>query len=145
VVVGAVGVSASYTSALGAICSVMMRSPTYCQYPIACIYEWIRPAILHRQYHLFNDPGGNVIGYMTWALLAEDSESRLINDPQVLLHLSEWNEGDRLWIMDFAVLNGDVKYCVNIARSRLSVYRSGQWLRRRDDGTVRKAMRLSAI
>lgn len=127
-----------YFPALGAICSVMMRSPLYCQYPVACIAEWIRPAVLLEQYCLWRDAGSNVVGYMTWAFLAEDTESRLIRDSSVLLHLSEWNEGDHLWIMDFVVLNQDVKCFVNHAKEMFHCYGEAKSLRRRDDGSVRK-------
>lgn len=130
-----------YVVALGAITSVMMRSPSYCQYPIACIHEWIRPPILHDQYQLFSDAGGNTVGYMTWAYLAEDAEGRLLHDPAVLFHLSEWNEGDRLWVMDFVVINHDVRHCLREALTRLGGCGEVRWLRRHDDGSIRKTMR----
>jgi cytolysin-activating lysine-acyltransferase len=128
----------SYLGALGAICSVMMRSPIYCQYPIACLAEWIRPAVLLDQYCLLSDASGNTVGYMTWAFLAEDTEKRFIGDTSVLLHLSEWNEGDRLWIMDFVVLNSDVRHFLKIARTLFPGQAEATSLRRRDDGSVSK-------
>lgn len=127
--------------ALGAVTFVMTRSPTYCQYPIACIAEWLRPPLLLCQYTLFYDASANLVGYMTWAFLAEDTEQRLIGDPAILLHLSEWNEGDRLWIMDFVVLNGDVRRFVQLGKNRLSQFEEAKSLRRRDDGSIRKVTR----
>lgn len=128
----------NYLADLGAICSVMMRSPIYCQYPMACVAEWIRPAVLLDQYRLLNDASGNIVGYMTWAFLAEDTERRLIGDPSVLLHLSEWNEGDRLWILDFVVLNQDVRRFVRMAKKLFPGQADAKSLRRRDDGSVSK-------
>ena len=130
----------AYHAALGAICHVLTRSPLYCQYPIACIHEWIRPAVLHQQYHLFQDGSGNPVGYMTWALLAEDTEQRLLTDPSVLLHLSEWNEGDRLWVLDFVVLNHDVRRYIGVAKGVLASHGQAKSLRRREDGSVRKVV-----
>ncbi|MFC5437308.1 toxin-activating lysine-acyltransferase [Rhodanobacter umsongensis] len=133
-----------YMRALGAVSAVMMRSPEYCQYPIACLAEWIRPALLLDQYHLFHDEGGNLVGYMTWAFLAEDVEQRLLHDPAVLFHLSEWNEGDRLWIMDFVVLNHDLRPCLDVARARFAGLGEVRWLRRREDGSIRKVLHCRA-
>jgi hemolysin-activating ACP:hemolysin acyltransferase len=81
----------------------MAKSDEYCQYPIACITLWIEPAIRHEQIHFFFDDAGQACGYVTWAWLAADSERRLLHDPDVLLHISEWNEGSSLWILDFVV------------------------------------------
>lgn len=133
--------TATFMEALGAVTSVMARSPTYCQYPIACIAEWLRPPLLLRQYALFYDASTNLVGYMTWAFLAEDTEQRLIGDSSALLHLSEWNEGDRLWIMDFVVLNGDVRKFIQLGKNRLSQFEEAKSLRRRDDGSIRKVTR----
>ena|SRR5579859_4895040 len=129
-----------FLTALGAVSSVMMRSPIYCQYPVACLAEWIRPAILLGQYQLFHDHGENLVGYMTWALLSKEVEERLIHDPALLLHISEWNEGERLWVMDFVVLNQDVRRFVRVARERLKEYRQAKSLRRCEDGVVRKTV-----
>jgi cytolysin-activating lysine-acyltransferase len=75
---------------------------------------------------------------MTWAILAEDTERRLINDPEVLFHLSEWNEGDRLWIMDFVLLDGKFKNVLKEAHQLFPGFTEAKSLRRRVDGSVRK-------
>ena len=130
-----------FYSALGLAVDAMGKSDRYCQYPIACLTMWIEPAIRHEQIHFFRDEFGQVCGYMTWAWLADDTERRLIHDPDVLLHLSEWNEGDRLWILDFLVHTGDVRLWVGEAQSLFVEVAEANWLRRRDDGSVRKVMR----
>ena len=126
---------------IGAAVSLMSRSADYCHYPVACVSEWIRPAVLLDQIMFFRHPEGPIVGYMTWAYLAEDTEHRLINDAHVLFHLSEWNEGDRLWIMDLVVLNGETSRFVRQALKGLfprdNVAKS---LRRHADGTVRKVV-----
>jgi hemolysin-activating ACP:hemolysin acyltransferase len=85
-----------YHRRLGIVAAMMAKKDQYCGYPIACLTLWIEPAILLDQIHFFHDLGGNPVGYMTWACIADDTERRLINDPEVVFHLSEWNEGDRL-------------------------------------------------
>jgi len=75
---------------------------------------------------------------MTWALLAEDTEQRLIHDPEVLLHFSEWNEGDRLWLLDFVLLDGNIRTVVKEAFRLFPHFTEAKSLRRRPDGSVRK-------
>ena len=86
--------TASFYRTLGLAVDAMAKSDEYCQYPIACVTMWIEPAIRHEQIHFFRDASGEICGYMTWAWLAEDTERRLLHDPNVLLHISEWNEGE---------------------------------------------------
>ena len=132
--------SADLYSALGAAVNAMARSDEYCQYPIACLTLWIEPAIWHEQIHFFRDDSGQVCGYMTWAWLAEDTEQRLLHDPNVLLHISEWNEGERLWILDFLVHTGNVRKWIREARMLFGEVMQAKSLHRRDDGSVRKVI-----
>lgn len=130
--------TADLHTALGFAVDVMGKSDEYCQYPVACVTLWIEPAIRHEQIHFFRDESGEVRGYMTWAWLAEDAEQRLLHDPNVLLHVSEWNEGDRLWILDFLVHTGDLRMRIREARALFRPVEQAKSLRRRDDGSVRK-------
>lgn len=123
---------------VGLVATLMGQSPRYCEYPIACIPLWLEPAIRHCQIHFFLNHGGVPVGYLTWAWLTTDTEHRLLHDPAVLLHISEWNEGDRLWILDFVLLSGDVRSRLREAASVFENYEQAKSLRRREDGTVRK-------
>ena len=123
---------------LGTAVDAMGRSNDYCQYPLACVTLWIEPAVRHEQIYFFRDDAEQICGYMTWAWLAEDAEWRLLHDPNVLLHLSEWNEGERLWILDFLIHTGDVRAWVEEARSLFRGVAQSKSVRRRDDGSVRK-------
>jgi cytolysin-activating lysine-acyltransferase len=127
-----------YYALLGQISSVMMSSDIYQKYPIACLTTWIRPPVLLGQCHLYYDLSGGLIGYITWALLAEDAEDRWLHDPNVILHISEWNEGDRLWIMDFVALNGDIRRLILASESLFPGHRIAKSLRRNVDGSMRK-------
>lgn len=128
-----------YHASIGAVVSLMARSPRYCGFPVASITEWIRPAVLLDQILFFRNPSGPIVGYMTWAFLAEDTEHRLIHDPSVLLHLSEWNEGQRLWIMDMVVINGEGRrFAAQALRGLFPEHREARSLRRDQEGLVRK-------
>ena len=41
------------------------------------------------------------IGYMTWAYLSDDSDAGMRRGEKSYLHISEWNEGENLWVLDF--------------------------------------------
>jgi cytolysin-activating lysine-acyltransferase len=123
---------------IGIVASVMGASRKYRTYPVACIALWLEPAIRHEQIYFFHNESGIPIGYMTWAWLAQDTEQRLISDPDVLLHISEWNEGDRLWVLDFVLIGGGIRACLREA-SRLFAHCShARSARRSDDGIVRR-------
>lgn len=126
---------------VGIVASLMGASTRYCTYPVACIALWLEPAIRHDQVYIFRNESGAPIGYITWAWLAADTEHRLVNDLDVLLHISEWNEGDRLWILDFVLISGDVRSCI---REAAHLFKQTMWaksIRRNDDGTVRRVTR----
>lgn len=134
---------AHYERDMGRVSIAMMRSDDYCQYPIACLTLWVRPAILLEQIHFFYDAAGAYCGYMTWARVAQDVESRLINDPEVLLHVSEWNEGERLWILDFCIFRGNVRGFIAESRKLFGDEEIARSVRRNNDGTVRKVVEWS--
>jgi hemolysin-activating ACP:hemolysin acyltransferase len=130
--------TAEYVQKLGLAATVMGQSPLYCQYPIACIPLWLEPAIRHDQIYFFSNHGGLIVGYMTWAWLTAETEHRWLTDPNVLLHISEWNEGDRLWITDFVVQGRSIRSCLREAASFLAAAECAKSVRRLEDGIVRK-------
>jgi len=129
---------AEYHRKLGWVATCMMGSDRYCQYPIACLTLWIRPAILLDRIHFFFDRSGGVSGYFTWAHLAQDTQKRLLDEPSPLLHVSEWNEGDRLWVLDFVNLRGGVQQKVSQIAALFPDEQQASALRRHEDGSVRK-------
>jgi len=126
---------------LGRVADLMTRSDNYCQYPIACLAIWIKPAILLKQIHLFQDVSGKDIGYMTWARLAPDTEARLLDDPDVLFHVTEWNEGEHLWIMDFVCVNRDARRQILRAADLFPNDRCAKSLRRHYDGSLKSTFK----
>lgn len=118
----------------------MCRSQLYCQFPVACISEWLIPPIAFGQILVFRNASGLLVGYVTWAFLTEDVERRLLNDPQVLLHFSEWNEGDRLWLLDFVSTQGSARQLLRQVRDHFKDHRFARSLRRQDDGSIKKTV-----
>lgn len=130
--------SADHARQVGTAAMLMLQCKQYPRFPVACLAAWIQPAVLLRQMKLFFDFKGRPIGYMTWAFLAPDVEARWVNDPKVMLHFSEWNEGERLWIMDFVAPSGFARPIARHAmESMFPGHDEARSLRRRADGTVR--------
>ena len=127
-----------FFASIGIVASLMGASRKYCTYPVACIALWLEPAIRHNQVHIFRNESGLPIGYMTWAWLAQDTERRFLNDPNVLLHISEWNEGERLWVLDFVLISGNLKKCLNEAAQLFAANGSAKSARRNDNGSIRR-------
>ncbi len=69
---------------------------------LAELNHWIMPAIQMGQIMFAFDRAGVPLAYWTWANLAEDVERRLMADSYARLHESEWNEGGRLLVLEFA-------------------------------------------
>lgn len=124
----------------GVVAHLMATSKRYRRFPFACLNAWIDPALITDQLAVFyrwND--SQPVGYITWAFLASDVEHRWINDPQASLHLSEWNEGGNLWIMDFLALPGYCKDIVEFVGQHMFAGHSQAYsLRRSPDDSVRK-------
>lgn len=124
---------------IGMAAWLMTKASDYAQYPIACLSAWIEPAVLHDQIHFFfRDEDRRPIGYVTWACLAPDTEQRLLHDPEVLFHISEWNEGESLWLMDMVLIAGDVRSCIREMCSMFPNFSEAKSLRRLEDGAVQK-------
>ena len=131
--------SRDYMESVGIVATLMSRSPIYCGYPVACLSEWIRPPILLNQIFFFRPNGGAVTGYVTWAFLTEEAELRLKTDPHFRLRLSEWNEGERLWIMDFLLNEGNPSVIIRtMLKGFFSSHSQAFSVRRSLDGSVRR-------
>jgi cytolysin-activating lysine-acyltransferase len=124
----------------GIVAHLMATSSTYRAFPMVSLTAWIDPAILTKQIAIFCDAySGDPVGYITWAFLASDVEHRWLSDPKVMLHFSEWNEGDNLWIMDFLALPGRCEDIVEfIEENMFSDHLQAYSVRRNSDGVVRK-------
>jgi cytolysin-activating lysine-acyltransferase len=123
---------------LGAVSALMLQNKLYHYFPMACLAAWIDPAILLNQIRIFYNEKQLPIGYMTWAYLAPDVEDRWINDPKVTLHLSEWNEGEALWVMDFVAPLGHGRRIMQQVKDEMFLdYDRVKSLRRNANGTTR--------
>ena len=124
----------------GVVAQLMARSKRYCHYPLAYVSAWIDPALVTNQLTIFyrkND--SEPVGFITWALMSPDVERRWVSDPRASLHISEWNEDGKLWIIDFMAMPG---YCEDIVEfiheSMFQDHAHARYQRRNPNGSIRK-------
>lgn len=130
---------------LGYVCFIIFNCREYSSYQIITLKLWISRAIEHDQILFFFDKAGNPFGYITWAHLAPDTEERLLNDPNFLIHPSEWSEGGNTWIVDFCFPFGGLFEASKLAKEFFRKKNIEQvfWARRNNRFIVRKIGRLN--
>lgn len=99
---------------LGPILDLHHNCDYHSKLPIAFFDRIISPAIRHGSLKVFFDQRGDPIAYVVWAYLSPQVEQRIFETGNFVLHISEWNEGDSLWILDFLAPFG---HCRRVLRS----------------------------
>jgi hemolysin-activating ACP:hemolysin acyltransferase len=111
------GTTLSVAEKLGLAMQVIFRRGCYLDYPLASIKAWLYPAAQLQQLHIFIGKDRRLLGYMTWAWFDVETEARWRRGQIGMLHISEWNEGDRLWILDLVAMPGNGRLCAWLASS----------------------------
>lgn len=133
----------SYAASLGYACHLAARTRGYARAPLAVLPLWIEPAIWLGQIRFLFDRRGQPASYFTYAFLTEEVEHRLLHDPRVTLHISEWKEGDRLWIMDMVALPGYLRSALRQVADLRPRADALRYLRRLPNGQVKKTVQLT--
>ena len=134
---------ADFLTKYGFVSHVMAQCRNYRLFQILCQKIWIEPPILLRQAAFFINQQGTPAGYVTWAYLTPEVEARLLGDPQFALHLSEWQEGENVWIMDLAAPHGQARPMLRqLARDIFPHTPRLHYIRRSSDGRIRKRISL---
>lgn len=127
-------------TALGWAAMIMGGCRRSANFQIRTLYHWIAPAVDHGQIMFLFNRASVPLGFVIWAHLASDSEQRLLNDLNFILHPCEWNEGGRTWIIDYCFPAGAVRESLPFLRKRL--HDEGvthvNWARRYTDYSIRK-------
>lgn len=98
------------------------------------LFQWIQSAIAHHQLHVFFSEDDTPIGFIAWAFLETDVQKRLIENPQSLLHPSEWTESMEPWIIDCVALPGFYRKIIKTsAQTLFKEYPQIGFVRRRID------------
>jgi hemolysin-activating ACP:hemolysin acyltransferase len=86
---------------------------------LGLILPRISAAISCGQVQFFFNDNGTVVGYIVWALLSDEVGERLRSNPHTALHISEWNEGNNLFVLDFAAPYGHIMDILMLAMTTL--------------------------
>lgn len=126
---------------LGFVAQILFNTPRKA-YRIATLSVWVWPAILLEQIEVFFNERGAPVGYATWAHLSDETAGDLVREDRVL-HLSEWNEGLNLWIIDIVAPAGDAGVIALKLRSgRFAGAQRARAVRRDADGRIRRIVDL---
>ncbi|GJJ05044.1 hypothetical protein RugamoR64_55820 [Duganella rhizosphaerae] len=104
---------------LGRVTSLMSKSASHAQLPLSYLARVWLPAIRHNNVKCYFNDDGEIVAMLAWAFLSEATIQRLCDSGRMDLHLSEWNEGDQLWIVDFLAPHGNLRYVLRNMRDQL--------------------------
>jgi len=91
---------------LGYIWALMLTRKASSERTFAILDQYFNPAFRHQTVRVLFNSLSEPVAYFVWAQLAEDVEQRILKEQAVRLHLSEWNEGKAVWILDAVVHPG---------------------------------------
>lgn len=114
---------------LGLAVYVISRRRCYLDYPIGSLVAWLLPPAQLGQLCIFRDRHSQVVGYMTWAFLTPETERTWLSESGGVWHISEWQEGVRLWIVDLVVSGGMLRECIRQAANVLGAYEEARYCR----------------
>lgn len=130
------GRESSFHQELGRFLTVMTSSAIHSRLAVSYFKLIVEPSIRHRQYRILFDERGNPLGYVIWAALANDVHERMLGGAAWQLHISEWNEGEYFWIVDFVSPGGYLRDFMEMLKAQPSFAGSQVFYRRARRGRV---------
>lgn len=104
---------------IGHVMQLAARTAHHNSVPLQVLADRALTAHSLEQAKLYFNDYGQCVGYVIWALLSPEVERRFLGTPDSSLHISEWNEGGSLWILDFVVPYGSLRYVMDDLRDQL--------------------------
>lgn len=108
----------STMQSLGALTQIMAASRAHQKHDMAYFRHVINSLLAHDQITILYNARKEAVAYYCWAFLAPDVEKRVIGTGQWNLHISEWNEGTSLWLVDLAAPFGHLGMVVRNIKQR---------------------------
>lgn len=130
----------AFATPLGLMARILAASPSHSRFNLRQhISEILIPAISHRQFEIFFDQRGDPVGYVVWATVTSDVEDRFLGQALWRIHISEWNDEGKLWIIDFAAPYGHGFFIIKkLLESTLSKYSTCRFARIKGNRIVAK-------
>lgn len=92
-------------SMLGEIVWLMAHSELHRDWPVASIFQWVVPALMHKQCRLYRRDN-RPVAYVAWAYMSKEVEEAYVLNPKTL-QPKGWKSGDRGWLVDWIAPFGD--------------------------------------
>lgn len=112
---------------LGEIVWLMAHSPLHKGWPMASIFQWVVPALMHKQCRLYQRDG-RPVAYVAWARMSKEVEEGYVLNPRSL-NPKDWTSGERGWIVDWIAPFGDSALVMKDLREGLFKDEVGRALR----------------
>jgi cytolysin-activating lysine-acyltransferase len=112
---------------LGEIVWLMAHSPLHKGWPVASIFQWVVPALMHKQCRMYRRDG-RPVAYVAWARMSKEVEEAYVLNPRTL-HPKDWTSGERGWIVDWIAPFGDSALVMKDLREGLFKDEVGRALR----------------
>lgn len=112
---------------LGEVVWLMAHSRLHKGWPMASIFQWVVPALMHKQCRLYRRDG-RPVAYVAWARMSKDVEEAYVLNPRSL-NPKNWTSGDRGWIVDWIAPFGDSALVMKDLREGLFKDEVGRALR----------------
>jgi cytolysin-activating lysine-acyltransferase len=87
---------------LGEMTWLLTQSPLHRALAIGDLEWLVMPALIHEQFYTFRD-GDRPVGLALWAKCGPEAAAKLdrgMIEPENRLTLEEWNNGDKIWLVD---------------------------------------------
>jgi len=121
----------------------LLLGTTRNKFRLASLEPQLWPAVTLNQILFYFDGRGNPRAYVTWAYVTDAVLKDVSSDENRLLHLSEWNEGENLLIVDFVAPFGHAgRFARHLYRSVFREHDVGHGVRNSADGRISKICNL---
>lgn len=128
----------SDAESFGSVVWLLMHGERHNGQPLFALEHTVLPAIGLGQYVLVleldaQSGARRPVGYLGWANLSAEAESRYVRNPVSGLTREDWNSGDRMWFTDYATPFGNTSKVHNLwkplfakASARFMYHRSNE-------------------
>lgn len=114
-------------SMLGDVVWLMAHSKLHKEWPMVSIFQWVVPALVHKQCRLYRRDG-RPVAYVAWARMSKEVEEAYVLNPRSL-NPKDWTSGDRGWLVDWIAPFGDSAMVMQDLREGLFKDEVGRALR----------------
>ena len=96
-------------ASLGHVVYLLGMLPARWNRPVGQVAQLVAAATHHQFIRVLFGPTGQPVACVIWAFPSPEVQRRLAENPNYVLHESEWDEGGSLWILDMIAPFGNLR------------------------------------